>query len=112
MAMIKGITVTLFEKKKVGTDGFNKAIFEEYPVAVENVLVAPVTSNEVTSDINFVGKKAIYTLAIPKGDKHNWENARVMFFGETWKTTGFPIEGIEALIPLGWNKKVTVEKYG
>ena len=112
MEMIKGITVTLFEKKKVGTDGFNKAIFEEYPVAVENVLVAPVGTNEVTSDTNMVGKRASYILAIPKGDNHNWENVRVDFFGESWKTIGFPIEGIDSLIPLGWNKKVTVERHG
>lgn len=111
MAMIKGITVTLFEKKKVGVDSFNKELFEEHPVAVENVLVAPINSNEVISQTNLVGKKAVYTLAIPKGDDHNWENARVDFFGESWKTVGFPIGGIEQLIPLGWNKKVTVERY-
>ena len=111
MALIKGITVTLFEKTKVGTDEFCKDIFEEVPVDVENVLVTPVNSNEVTSSTNFVGKKAVYTLAIPKGDKHNWENAKVNFFGESWKTIGFPIGGIESLIPLGWNQKVTVERY-
>lgn len=112
MVLIKGITVRLFEKVKVGTDGFNKDIFEEIPVNVENVLVAPVNSNEVTSNTNLVGKKAVYTLALPKGDSHNWENSRVDFFGESWKTVGFPTGGIEELIPLGWNKKVTVERYG
>lgn len=112
MALIKGITVTLFEKTRVGTDEFNKDIFEEIPVEVENVLVAPVNSNEVTSQTNLVGKKAVYTLALPKGDVHNWENARVDFFGGSWRTIGFPIGGIDDLIPLGWNKKVTVERYG
>lgn len=111
MALIKGITVTLFEKTKVGTDEFNKDIFEEIPMDVENVLVAPVNSSEVTSNTNLVGKKAVYTLAIPKGDKHNWENARVDFFGESWKTIGFPIGGIENLVPLGWNQKVKVGRY-
>lgn len=112
MALIKGISVRLFEKVKVGTDEFNKDIFEEIPVTVENVLVAPVNSDEVTSSTNLVGKRAVYTLAIPKGDNHNWENARVDFFGKSWKTVGLPIGGIDQLIPLGWNKKVTVEMYG
>ena len=112
MVLIKGITVRLFEKVKVGSDGFNKDIFEEIPVNVENVLVTPVNSNEVTASTNLTGKKAVYTLALPKGDNHNWENARVDFFGESWKTVGFPTGGIEELIPLGWNKKVTVERYG
>ena len=112
MALIKGITIRLFEKVKVGTDEFNKDIFEEIPVEVENVLVSPVNTSEVTSQTNLVGKKAVYTLALPKGDSHDWENARVDFFGESWKTIGFPIGGIDNLIPLGWNKKVTVERYG
>lgn len=111
MALIEGITVILFEKTKIGTDEFNKDIYEEIPVEVENVLVAPVNCDEVNSSTNLVGKKATYTLAIPKGDSHNWENARVDFFGESWKTIGFPIGGIDQLIPLGWNKKVTVKRY-
>lgn len=112
MALIKGITVTLFEKTKIGTDEFNKDIYDEIPVEIENVLVSPVNTNEVASQTNLVGKKVVYTLALPKGDTHNWENARVDFFGESWRTIGFPIGGIDDLIPLGWNKKVTVERYG
>lgn len=112
MALIKGITVVLHEKIKVGADEFNKDIFEEIPVTVENVLVAPVNSNEVTSQTNLAGKKAVYTLALPKEDDHNWENSRVDFFGESWRTISLPIGGIEEMIPLGWNKKVTVERYG
>ena len=61
---------------------------------------------------NLFGKKAVYTLAIPKGDTHKWEDSVVEFFGHKWKTFGFPIEGIESNIPLDWNKKVMVERYG
>ena len=62
--------------------------------------------------MNLTGKKAVYTLAIPKGDTHDWEDKEVKFFGKRWRTFGIPLEGIEQLIPLDWNKKVMVERYG
>lgn len=112
MAMINGITVKLYEKKEVGRDDFNAPIYEETATDVENVLVSPTSSTDIIDQMNLYGKKAVYTLGIPKGDIHNWEDATVEFFGHKWHTFGFPIEGIENLIPLGWNKKVTVERYG
>mgnify|MGYP007026726802 FL=1 len=112
MSLIKGITIKLYEKVQTGTDGFNRPIYEEKPVDIENVLVAPASTDDVTAQNNLSGKKAVYSLAIPKGDTHDWENRTVEFFGQKWKTIGIPLEGIENLIPLGWNKKVSVERYG
>lgn len=112
MAAIKGNTVILVENIQVGVDGFNAPIYETSEVEVENVLVAPASSDDIVTTQDLSGKKAVYTLGIPKGDTHNWEDATVKFFGKTWKTFGFPLEGIEENIPLDWNKKVTVEQYG
>lgn len=112
MAMIEGITVTLFEKKEIGRDGFHRPIYEEIPVDVENVLVYPASANDITDALNLTGKKAVYTLGIPKEDHHVWEDKRVEFFGESWHTLGFSTKGIDNLIPLEWNRKVTVERYG
>ena len=112
MTMIKGITVTLFEKKQTGTDGFHRPIYEDIPVEVENVLICPASSTDIAEQLDLHGKKAVYTLAIPKGDTHNWIDRKVKFFGQTWKTFGFPTVGIEGNIPLDWNMKVMVEQYG
>lgn len=112
MAMIKGIPIILYEKKQIGTDGFNRPIFEEIPIIIENVLVAPTSATDVVSALNLTGKKAVYTLAIPKDDQHVWEDRKVGFFGEKWRTLGIPLEGIRENIPLDWNKKVMVERYG
>ena len=60
---------------------------------------------------SLVGRKEVYTLAIPKGDTHDWENQVIEFWDKTWKSFGSPLEGIESNIPLAWNKKVTVERY-
>lgn len=111
MAMIKGIIVTLYEKIENGADEFGRTIYNEVPVEVENVLVAPVTSDDVLDTTNLTGKKAVYQLAIPKGDTHDWRDKKVCFFGKVFKVFGEPIGGMEEMIPLEWNKKVTVELY-
>ena len=108
---IKGITVTLINKKEVGRDPFNKPIYEDVEIEVDNVLVSPTSTDDIVNQLNIDGKKAVYTLAIPKGDTNNWEDAEVIFFGKRWRTFGIPIQGIDHLIPLTWNKKVMVERY-
>lgn len=109
--MIRGITVTLYEKKPVGKDGFNKTIYKEEPVAVDNVLIEPMTADDIVTTESLYGKKAVYRLCIPKGDSHKWEDSRVVFFNKEWHIFGPPLEYIEELIPLNWNKKHMVERY-
>lgn len=112
MALIKGITVTLYEKTLSGVDGFNAPIYTETAVLVENVLITPVSSEDVINDLQLYGKRAVYELSIPKGDDHVWEDRNVEFFGHKWKTFGFCREWIEENVPLNWNKKIKVERYG
>lgn len=108
---MKTITVLLYEKTEIGQDAFHKTMWREEPVQVSGVLCAPSSAQEILDSTNLYGKKAIYTLAIPKGDTHNWEDCKVSFFGQDWHVFGIPLEGIEGNIPLAWNKKVTVERY-
>lgn len=110
--MIKGIDVTLYEIAPIGVDAFNKAIYGETPVVVHNVLVEPMTSDDIVTNETIYGKKATYRLCIPKGDAHKWENVRVSFMGAEWRTFGFVQEWIEANVPGYWNKKIMVERYG
>src|SRR5690625_178327 len=111
MTMIKGITVTLINKKEVGKDGFNNPIYDDVEIEVDNVLVSPTSTEDIVNAHDLTGKKAVYTLAIPKDDTNDWENAEVYFFGQRWRTFGFVTQGIDHLIPLDWNKKVMVERY-
>ncbi len=109
---MKGITVTLYTKTRTGTDPLNHPIYTEETQTVDNVLVAPMSSEEVLETYNLTGRKATYQLGIPKGDTHEWKAGyRVEFFGEPWRIIEIPTEGIETLIPLDWNKKVKVERY-
>ena len=108
---IKGMTVKLYNKTENGVDEFNKTKWVETPVEVDNVLVGEPTSEDVINEINLTGKHLAYTLGIPKGDNHVWEDRVVEFYGEKFKTFGFVTQGIEANIPLSWNKKIKVERY-
>ena len=107
---IKGITVTLINKQEVGKDPFNNPIVEDVEIEVDNVLVSPTSTEDIVNTLDLTGKKAEYTLAIPKGDTNNWEDAEVIFFGKKWRTFGMVTQGIDHLIPLDWNKKVMVER--
>lgn len=109
--MIKGITVRLLVKTKNGTDGFYHPIYAETWVDVPNVLVGQPTTDELESERIISGKIISYVLAIPKGDIHNWVDTEVEFFDQRFRTIGFPTQGIDANIPLSWNKKVKVEAY-
>ena len=108
---LKGITVILYEETLTGYDRIGAPIFEETPVEVENVLVAPTSSDEMVTDLSLYGKRSVYTLGIPKGDEHDWRNKKVEFFGQTFQTFDMPVKGIDELIPLDWNIKVKVERY-
>ena len=50
---------------------------------MDNVLVSPTQSDDVVNQLSLTGRKAVYTLAIPKGDENTWENQEVRFF---WRT--------------------------
>lgn len=109
--MIKGITVILINKAENGRDAFNHPIYEEKEMPVENVLVAPASTTEMVDMLNLTGKKAVYNIAIPKGDNHVWKDQKVKFFGQIWQVIGFPQRGIDENIPLEWNEKWLVTAY-
>ena len=109
--MIKGMPVKLYERVLSGTDEFDHPVYTATPVIVENVLVAPASTTEILDTLNLTGKKAVYNIAIPKGDSHTWQDCRVDFFGQSWRVIGLPQQGIDENIPGAWNQKWRVERY-
>lgn len=108
--MLRGETIKLAEKIKTGEDEFGRDVYDINWVDVKDVLIGQPTSEEVLGTLQLHGKKAAFTIAIPKDDTHDWTDTEVQFFGQTFKTIGAPVQGIENLIPLRWNKKVQVER--
>lgn len=109
---MKGVSITLYNKAQTGEDAFGRPTYTETAETIDNVLIGEPSTEEILDTLNLTGKTLAYTLAIPKGDTHTWTDRKVEFFGETFRTIGEPTQGIEALIPLAWNKKVKVERYG
>ena len=112
---MRGIDITIIVKTQTGTDALNRPVYADSQETVSNVLVGQPSTEEIANTLSIYGKKATYTLAIPKGDTHTWENTEVILpepFAGKYRTIGFPTAGIEENIPLSWNKKVLIERYG
>ena len=109
---MRGITVTLYDRVEIGRDALNHPTYDEVPITIDNVLVVPSSSIAMPDATSLDGRLGDYTLAVPKGDDHDWSaGKRIEFFGKPWRIIKMPEEGIEWLIPLAWNKKVYVETY-
>jgi len=109
---MRGIDVILHVKTQTGVDSFNSPVYDDEKVVVHNVLVGEPSTDEVTSSISLYGKHIQYMLALPKGDEHVWTDTEVEFFGQTFRTFGDLIQGIETNVPTPWHKKVRVERSG
>lgn len=96
MQMIKGTDIKLYSGDEFET--------------VHNVLVGNSANPESTDkQTENGGRMQTFTLAIPKGDTHDWVNRIVEFFGKRFRTVGYPVQGIEENIPLSWHKQVNVQ---
>ena len=113
--MIHGITIQIVKKTEGDPDPLGNPTYTEEAVDVNDVLVGEPTTDEVTDTLQLYGKRVAYTLAIPKGDTNDWVDAEVILpspFVGRYRTIGYPTSGIEANIPLKWNSKVKIERYG
>jgi hypothetical protein len=113
-SLIRGITVTLYEKTVTGEDAFSVPVYDQTPVTVGNVLVSPVSdsSGDISDDNQLRGRREVYELSIPKENTNAWENSVVEFWGKKWRTFGPVLAYIEENVPLDWCRKVRVERYG
>ena len=108
---MRGITVTLYERTEGPADEFNRPTWTETATEVANVLVAPLSDDEIIQTLNLTGRRARYQLGIPKGDTHNWVDAKVIIWGQPFRTFGYPMTGEQENIPLRWGQNVRVERF-
>lgn len=109
--MLKGIDITLYKRVQTNTDAFHAPVYLETPVTISDVLIGEPSTEDLVNELQLSGRHLAYTLGIPKGDTHDWDNVTVEFFGQKFRTYGDVTQGIDAMIPLRWNKKVKVERY-
>ena len=108
---MQGIDIIRYNKTQTGLDGLGAPIYSEAPEVVHNVLIGEPATEDIVNDLQLYGKRLAYTLALPKGDDRDWDNVAVEFFGQKFRTYGAVTEGIEAMIPGRWNRKVKVERF-
>ncbi|MBR3330720.1 MAG: hypothetical protein IKG25_05815 [Mogibacterium sp.] len=112
MARLHGVTVKLYNRTVVSYDALNAPIYELTCEEVDNVLPGQPTSGDVIDSVDPDGKRADCVLGIPKGDTHNWTNALVEVWpGELYETLGWPVTGVQDLIPLQWDRNVRAARY-
>ncbi len=94
--MIKGTDITLYSGSDTET--------------VSNVLIGGFAGAQSAVLAESGKAPQAYTLAIPKGDTHEWTDRIVEFFDSKFRTLGYPEQGIEDNIPLFWHKLVRVQE--
>lgn len=109
--MILGETVVLIEKTQTGTDAFGAPIYTETETQVNDVLLGSPSFEAAVADLQLNGKRLAYTLGIPKGDTHNWTDAKIKIRGELFRSYGFPLTQTAGNVPGKWNTQVKVERY-
>lgn len=111
--MIRGITIRLIERSVAAASG-GTAVGTENAVSVRNVLIGEPESRTMPDLLDPLGIRTSYTLALPKGDTHNWIGGIVTlpapWFGDFY-VDGEATAGIEANIPLCWNRKVRITRW-
>ena len=111
--MIHGVTIQLGVTVETDVNDFGETVKTVGYTDVDDVLIGQPSADELVSSVELTGNRTVYVLGIPKGDMHEWKDTTVILpepFGGTYRTVGEPTVGIEANIPLRWNKKVRVER--
>lgn len=96
---------------QIGVDGFNAPIYATQELQIDNVLICPVSRDDIVSTLDLYGKKAVYKICIPKGDTNIWKNQKVAFLVHKWDVFTFPLNGFDEYMLLDWNKQYFVERY-
>lgn len=109
--MIKGEKVTLLATTQTGTDPFGAPIYTENEIVVSDVIIGTPSTEDVTTDLNLMGKRLAFVLGIPKGDSNDWKDKDIIIRGERFRSYGFPLTQTDANVPGKWNTQVKVERY-
>ena len=110
MSKIKGVSVVLHQRTIDSYDPLGNPIYTTTDKTVDNVLWNVSTADDLIDKTRLEGTQELYTLSIPKGNTDAWLENTVTFNGKTFHCYA-ESEGIDALTPLAWNKKVFVERY-
>lgn len=104
------ISVKLHEKVLDGADGFGVPTYTTHTEVINQCLVAIGQHGQLTNNNTIQVALDTFTIAIPKGDTHEWRNSIVEFnlggVDYRCKTNGDYLLGYEDAMPLMWHKQI------
>lgn len=105
---LRGETVIVKTFEATGdADEYNEATYTETLETVENVLVAPSTSQDIGEDRPLGAQKG-FSLCFPKSYGRPLENAEVQVRGEWYRVVGSSDVYDPAICPTDWNMTAEV----
>ena len=107
--MLIGEVVEVSFFNESSRDSFNNAASVPEWELVENVLVVPGQTNDVTDSVRPDGKSVSYTLHFPKGFDRSLRGALVKVRGEEFRVVGDPKHYTLENTPTKWWLPVEVE---
>lgn len=109
--MIVGESVTVLSRQKTGVDALNSPVYGWVSEGdVENVLVAPGSTADVTGSIRPDGVEVVFTLHWPRTDSRSLKGKRVTVRGTNYSVVGDPQAYTGANTPGLWDRPVEVSE--
>lgn len=109
--MIKGASVVVRSFTQTGVDRFNNPVVEATETVVDNVLIAPGTTEDLEAS-RPEGVQVAYSLHFPKSFVGSLEGCEVTLpapWGGTYRVIGNPGAYMDANTPTQWHMPVEVE---
>lgn len=102
---MQGEQVEIITRTQIGEDDFKTPIYAEKSIVVENVLVAPAYTDDLTGGQRSEGDKTRLELHFPKTFTTNLRGATAKIRGSLYKIEGDPQAYIPANTPTCWGRK-------
>lgn len=106
--MIRGETVVVKRRVRVGTGPGNTPLYEDEETPVEDVLVAPGPRTDVDGPIRPDGVEVTFNLHFPKTFTGSLRGAEIVVRGDSFDVIGDPRPYTLANTPTRWNMPVEV----
>lgn len=106
--MITGEPVTIRRKVATGYDFFGAETADYTIEIIDNVIIAPATSTDLTDDLRPNGVRILYTVHIPRDYRKSLRDTEFYINGQWLMSAGDPQAYKDYAFDLPWNRGVSV----
>lgn len=106
--MFTGEPVTIRRKITIGTDDFGAELVDYQGETIDNVIIAPATSSDLSDDLRPNGVKIMYTVHIPREYTESLKDTEFLIGGQWLRSVGDPQPYRDYVFKMPWNRGVSV----